>query len=145
MKKDAHSNHPEIRNSKLENECALHMEKNGFKNVPLPLDVSGKLVKFSGRSFSRKTTSEDITEWYHASIIDDGKLLVTYNSHHDSLKRDKHYVFASRANSGIDENEARAVRERVAKMQQEREKKKEAGRQRNAERDRIRFKMPGNG
>lgn len=142
MKKDAHSDHLEIRNSNLENECALHMEKNGFKNVPLPLDVSGKLVKFSARSFSRKATSEDFTEWYHASITDDGKLLVTYNSHHDSLKRDKHYVFTSGANNGIHENEVQAMRQRVAKMQEERErteKKKEASRRKNAERDRIRF------
>lgn len=122
----------------LEEECISHMYNHKFhKPPPLPLDLSGKTIKFSGRDGdSRKL------EWYKASLRDNGALSVTYNSQHVPLKSDKHHVFYSGANQLQDEKALEAQRARVAAMQQKRQKEQvveERKRKEKAKRDRERF------
>lgn len=121
----------------LENECVSHMYNNGFRNVPTPLDKTGKLIKFGARD-----KKNEKTEWYKAGIIENGDLIVTYNSHHDSLHHDENYVFTSKANHKIDESELEAQRQKVREIQLKRESEeseKEEKRKRKAISDRDRF------
>ena len=63
-------------------------------------------------------------EWYRANVNPDGSLCVTFNSHHSNLfAEDSHNVFHSKSNKRLDKKQAQALRESVAKMQQEREQK----------------------
>lgn len=122
--------------SSQESAAIAHMEANGFKIDP-PLDTSGKRVNFVGRDESKEKT-----EWFRASINERGMLIVTYNSHHDSLKSDKNYVFTSKTFKPLDEKEQLAQRERVTKLQIQREKEAataETARQHKAKRDQERF------
>ena len=129
-------------NRDLEEECVSHMYNHGFHSPPsLPLNLSGKRVNFSGRT-NPNGKKLDKTEWYIASIKENGSLIVTYNSHHDTLKRDDHYVFNSRANKSQDEMELKSQKERVAALQQKRKMEEcaeEKKRQEKAKRDRERF------
>lgn len=126
----------------LEEECISHMYNHGFHNPPsLPLDLSGKTIKFSGRT-NQNGKHLDKTEWYIASLKDNGSFIVTYNSHHASLEGDENYVFNSGANKHQDEKALEAQRTRVAVMQQNRLKEQdveERKRQEKAKRDRDRF------
>src|ERR1700761_4183019 len=114
------------------------MYTHGFhNNPPLPLDLSGKTIKFAGRD-----DDERELEWYKASVKENGSLLVSYNSHHSSLKKDIHYVFNSGANKPQNEAELNAQKARVAAMPQKRQEEqivKEKERKEKAKRDRDRF------
>lgn len=121
----------------FEGECISHMAANGFFNVPLPIDITGKTIKFSGREGCK-----DKTEWYKGSQKENGSLLVTYNSHHDSLKNEHNYVFNSNSIKHVNEIEAKAQKENLIKMQKIRTQEaaaEEKKRKNRAEHDRIRF------
>jgi putative DNA primase/helicase len=125
--------------SDLEKMALNHMaERNFILNEPL--DISGKTIKFSGR-----TGIKEKTEWYKASQqIENGiiGLQVTYNSHHISLKSEKNNVFSSRTDNQISEAERKEQLERVTKHQNKRAKQEaaeEGGRKKQAIKDRQRF------
>ena len=105
------------------------MEEHEFYHVPTPFDTTGKTIKFAGRNGSKEKT-----EWYRANINDKGQLVVTYNSHHSLLKREKNCVYSSKFQTSLNNAEDQAQRERVAKVQQERAQKKAE------EEERIRLK-----
>lgn len=121
----------------LENECISQMNADGFYNIDLPIDISGNRVDFDGRGMD----SSDL-EWYIASMKSDGTLLVTYNSHHSSLHRDKNFVFFSKSKKPFSEKEAQEMKERVIEWQQESERlnaEKEQDRYQKALKDQVRF------
>ena len=118
----------------FEGECISHMATNGFFNVPLPIDISGKTIKFSGRDGVKERT-----EWYKGSQKENGSLIVTYNSFHDSLKNEHNYVFNSSSIDHVNEIEAKAQKENNIKMQKIRIDAEEKKRKDRAEHDRIRF------
>ena len=124
--------------SSQESAAIAHMEDNKFECSPrLPLDTSGKRVDFIGRNRSKVDS-----EWYIASVNEKGMLVVTYNSHHASLKRDKNYVFTSTTFKPLDEKERAAQRERVAELKLKRDEEEaaaEKARQDKAKRDQNRF------
>lgn len=106
----------------IEEECISAMYNNGFVNVPLPIDTSGNLVKFSGRDLGRSPRKDDRTEWYRANITTEGKLMMTYNSHHSSLERDdEHYIFVSGSYKPLNEEEVEELKKRVTQWQMKRD------------------------
>jgi len=82
--------------------------------------MSGELIKFDGRGDPRKT------EWYKAENAIDANgittLQVTYNSHHDTLKRDKNYTSYSKTTEHLSDAERKATIERVRSHQEKRKK-----------------------
>ena len=138
---------PESHYSVLENEAIAHMAERGF-HFDGPFDLSGKSAKFIGRLARKGSNSkDDVTEWYKASeqISTDGRvgLLVTYNSHHPDLKKEKgHHVFNSKSSKPLSENELKDQRKRVAERQKNKvaaDKAKENKRMMQAYADRERF------
>lgn len=112
----------------LEQECCLHMFKNGFKDVPLPLDTSGTLVRFDSRQ-----EDPEATEWYNAYLKKDGTLLVIYNSNHNSFPvEDRVFcslfiygedrVFCAKSNKPLSDRQQRNIIKKVKKMQNEKVK-----------------------
>lgn len=119
------------------NECVSHMCKNGFFNIKLPLDTTGKTIRFAGRDGVK-----DKTEWYKAGIQENGLLIVTYNSHHSTLKAERNYVFKEKSRILPDKKKDWGHREKVIILQRQRileDEKKEKERLKKAQIARDRF------